>query len=107
MTALVPWAGYPSEARLCFDVYAPVENGLDTIWMTMYSGGTRYYVSSELALVPGRWVTYSFTVAELNAQMSSARHNVASTTGIVIRWEEKARPNQVFYMDNFRMEFTD
>lgn len=107
MTALVPWAGYPNEARLCFDVYAPVENGLDTIWMSMFSGGTRYYVSDELALVPGKWVTYSFTVAELNAQMNSTRHNVTSTTGIVIRWEEKARPTQVFYMDNFRMEFPD
>ncbi len=107
MTALVPWAGYPDSARLCFDVYAPIENGLDTIWLSMYSGGTRYYVSDELKIIPGKWITYSFTVAELNLQMSSSRHNVASTTGIVIRWEEKARSTQIFYMDNFRMEFSD
>ena len=105
MTALVPWAGYPDDAKFCFDVYAPAENGLDTIWLSMYSGGTRYFVTDELKIIPGKWVTYSFTVAEMNAQMNSTRHNVASTTGIVIRWEEKARPTQIFYMDNFRMEF--
>lgn len=105
MTALVPWAEYPDEARLCFDVYAPETDGLDTIWLSLWTGGTRFFVTDELKLIPGKWVTYSYTVAEMNGQLNSERHNVATTTGITIRWEEKARSNKVFYMDNFRMEF--
>ena len=106
MTALVPWADYPDDARLCFDVYAPEEGGMDTIWLSMFCGGKRYFVTDELALTPGRWVTYSFSVAEMNAQMNSDRYNVATTTGITIRWEEKAGGPWVFYLDNFRMEFS-
>lgn len=106
MTALVPWSEYPSDARLCFDVYAPEEGGMDTIWLSMYSGGTRYFVTDELALTPGKWITYSFTVAEMNSQMNSSRHSVSSTTGLTIRWEEKAGAARIFYMDNFRMEYS-
>lgn len=106
MTALVPWGDYPADARFCFDVYAPQEGGMDTIWLSMFSGGTRYFVTDELALTPGRWVTYSFSVGEMNAQMNSDRHNVATTTGVTIRWEEKAGGPWVFYLDNFRIEFS-
>ena len=45
MTALVPWGDYPADARFCFDVYAPQEGGMDTIWLSMFSGGTRYFVT--------------------------------------------------------------
>ena len=107
MTALVPWSEYPDNARLCFDVYAPEVDGLDTSWLSLWTGGTRFFVTDELALIPGKWVTYSFTVAEMNQQLNSDRYNVATTTGITIRWEEKARANKIFYMDNFRMEFSD
>ena len=107
MTALVPWAEYPDDARLCFDVYAPTENAMDTVWLSMYSESTRYFVTDELAVVPGKWVTFSFTVAEMNAQMNSHRFNVASTTGIVIRWEEKVVGTRIVYFDNFRMEYSD
>lgn len=106
MTALVPWADYPDDARLCFDVYAPMENPMDTVWLSMYSGGTRYFVTDELAVVAGKWVTFSFSVAEMNAQMNSHRYNVASTTGIVIRWEEKVVGTRIVYFDNFRMEYS-
>ena len=73
----------------------------------MYSGGTRYFVTDGLQLTPGKWITYSFSVAEMNMQANSSRHNVATTTGLVIRWEEKAGPTKIFYIDNFRMEFSD
>jgi hypothetical protein len=106
MTALVPWAEYPDDARLCFDVYAPTENPMDTVWFSMYSGGTRYFVTDELAVVAGKWVTFSFSVAEMNAQMNSHRYNVASTTGLVIRWEEKVVGTRIVYFDNFRMEYS-
>jgi hypothetical protein len=107
MTALVPWSEYPSDAILSFDLYAPEENGMDTIWLSMYSGGTRYFVTDGLQLTPGKWITYSFSVKDMNMQMSSSRHNVGTTTGLVIRWEEKAGPTKIFYIDNFRMEFSD
>lgn len=108
MTALVPWAEYPEDARLCFDVYAPTESAMDSVWMTMYSGGTRYFISEELAVVPGKWVTFSFSVKEMNNGLyASEKHNVATTTGIVIRWMEKTGSPRVVYFDNFRMEFSE
>lgn len=107
MTALVPWAEYPDDAKLCFDVYAPTESGMDTVWLSMYSGATRYFVTDELAVIPGKWITYSFSVKEMNAQMNSTKYNVATTTGIVLRWEEQTGGTEIVYFDNFRMEFPD
>ena len=105
MTALVPWGEYPETAKFCFDVYAPTENPMDRVWLSMYSGGVRYFVTDELAVAAGKWVTYSFSVKEMNTQMNSERYNVASTTGITIRWEEKVVGVRVVYFDNFRIEF--
>ncbi len=107
MTALIPWAEYPDDAKLCFDVYTPYENSMDRVWLSMYSGGERYFVTDELAVTAGKWVTYSFSVKEMNAQKNSSRYNVASTTGLVIRWEEKVGGTRIVYFDNFRMEFSD
>jgi len=107
MTALVPWSEYPDNARLCFDVYAPEESGMETVWLSMYSGQTRYFVTDELNIIPGKWVTYSFSVQEMNTQMNSLKYNVTTTTGIVLRWEEQTKGTEIVYFDNFRMEFAD
>ena len=110
MTALVPWANYKEGAYLCFDVYAPVENGLTSIWMSLYAGGQRYFVTDELSVVPGRWVTYRFSVQEINSHWSNpnpSRYNLAATTGLTMRWAEHTGETKIVYLDNFRMEYSD
>ena len=107
MLKLVPWADYPLNAKLCFDIYAPKENGMDRIWLSMYSEAQRYYVTDEIHTVAGEWITFSVTVAEMNAYMNSNRFNFATTTGVVLRWAEHAGVPHVVYLDNFRIEYSD
>ena len=110
MTALVPWSEYPEDAYLCFDVYAPEGNGLDCVWLSMYSGAQRYFVTDQLFVTPGVWTTYRFSVKDMNSHWSNPnnkKYNVSTTTGITIRWAEHTNPTQVVYVDNFRMEFSN
>ena len=107
MLKLVPWSDYPRDARLCFDVYAPRENGMDRIWMSMYSESQRYYVTDEIHTIAGEWFTFSVSVAEMNAWLNSDDYNFATTTSVVIRWAEHAGVPHVVYLDNFRMEYSD
>ena len=63
MTALVPWSEYPDDARLCFDVYAPTENGMQTVYqISILSVGVKYtYVLcflSGFVFIP--WIIYRF-----------------------------------------------
>jgi len=109
MTALVPWAEYPDDAYLCFDVYAPKENGLGSVWLSMYSGAQRYFVTEELIVSPGAWTTYRFSVKDMNTHWSNPnnkKYNVATTTGITMRWAEHTGSTCIVYFDNFRMEFS-
>lgn len=105
MLKLVPWGEYPSTARLCFDMYAPTENGVQTIWLSGYTNGERYYVSDSIPVTAGKWTTFSVSVAEMNAQLNSDRYNFANTTSLVLRWLEHTGMPRCVYLDNFRMEF--
>lgn len=105
MLKLVPWGEYSDTARLCFDVYAPIENGVDILWLSAYTEGARYYVSDVITVHPGRWTTFSVSVAEMNSQISSDRYNFANTTSLVFRWLESTGLPKVVYLDNFRMEY--
>lgn len=109
MLKLVPWADYPNDAKFCFDVYAPTENGMDRIWLTMTTEGERYYVTDEIHLAAGKWQTVSISVSEMNSHPinpDKTRYNFANTTSVVIRWAEHAGVPHVFYLDNFRMEYS-
>lgn len=112
MTKLVDWEtlNKPANknARLCFDVYTPRENSMPQVWLTMYSQGERYFVSDQLAIVPGQWTTHSFTMEQLNGwsgNYNKTKYNVGATDGIVIRWQEQTKGTEIFYLDNFRIEY--
>lgn len=104
MLTLVPWTLYPGSARFCFDVYAPEADGVDEIWLSLYSGSTRYFVSDTIPVRRGVWQTVSYTVSDINAQLKSTASNFASTTEIVVRWGEQTGAVRYLYLDNFRME---
>lgn len=113
MTKLVDWETLNKpenkNAKLCFDVYAPRENSMPQIWLTMYSQGERYFASDQLAITRGQWTTYSFTMDQLNngwsGNYNKAKYNVGATDGIVIRWQEHTEGTEIFYLDNFRIEY--
>ena len=105
MLKLVDWASYPDTAKLCFDVYAPLENGVDEVWLSAYTDGHRYYSGPAEKVIPGRWTTISYTVGEMNATYEYTEdHNFAHTTYLVVRWGEHPGKDRILYLDNFRME---
>ena len=105
MLKLFDWGSYPDTARLCFDVYAPLENGVDEVWLSAYTDGRRYYSGPPEKVIPGKWTTISYTVGEMNATYEyTEEHNFAHTTYLVVRWGEHPGADRTLYMDNFRME---
>lgn len=105
MLKLVDWASYPDTAKLCFDVYAPLENGVDEVWLSAYSDSRRYYSGPAEKVIPGKWTTISYTVGEMNATYEyTEEHNFAHTTYLVVRWGEHPGEDRTLYLDNFRME---
>lgn len=77
---------------------------MDEIWLSLYSGSTRYFVSDTIPVRRGVWQTVSYTVSDINAQLKSTASNFASTTEIVVRWGEQTGAVRYLYLDNFRME---
>ena len=105
MLKLFDWGSYPDTAKLCFDVYAPVENGVDEVWLSAYTDGKRYYSGPAEKVIPGKWTTISYTVGEMNATYEyTEEHNFAHTTYLVVRWGEHPGADRTLYLDNFRME---
>lgn len=105
MLKLVNWASYPATAKLCFDVYAPVVNGVDEVWLSAYSDGARYFSGPAEKVAPGRWTTISYTVAEMNATWEyTEERNFATTSYLSLRWGEHPGNDRILYLDNFRME---
>ena len=105
MLKLIDFASYPDDARLCFDVYAPVENGVDEVWLSAYTDGQRYYSGPAERVVAGRWTTISYSVKEMNDTYEyDEEHNFAHTTYLVLRWGEHPGNDRILYVDNFRME---
>lgn len=105
MLKLVDWASYPDTAKLCFDVYAPVIDGVDEVWLSGYSDGARYFSGPAEKVAPGRWTTISYTVAELNATWEyTEERNFATTSYFSLRWGEHPGNDRILYVDNFRME---
>ena len=105
MLKLFDWSSYPDTARLCFDVYAPLENGVDEVWLSAYTDGRRYYSGPAEKVIPGKWTTISYTVGEMNATYEyTEEHNFAHTTYLVVRWGEHPGADRTLYLDNFRME---
>lgn len=105
MLKLVDFASYPDNARLCFDVYAPIENGVDEVWLSAYTDGQRYYSGPAERVVAGRWTTISYSVKEMNATYEyDEEHNFAHTTYLALRWGEHPGKDRILYVDNFRME---
>lgn len=105
MLKLVDWASYPDTAKFCFDVYAPVTDGVDEIWVSMYADGVRYFSGPAERVAPGRWSTISYTVKEINSTWEyTEERNFATTNYIAVRWGEHPGNDRVLYLDNFRME---
>ena len=100
----IDWGSYPEDAKLCFDVYAPEENGVDIVWLSAYTDTMRYYVSDEIAIIPGKWQTFSVLVADMNAQLKHKDYNFGKTTSLVFRWAENTGSSRIVYFDNVRME---
>ena len=103
----VDWTQYSQDAKLCFDIYTPEENGVDIVWLSGYTDTMRYYVSDEIQLIPGKWQTFSVSVKEMNEQLNHKDYNFAKTTSLVFRWTEHTYPSRVVYFDNVRMEWAE
>lgn len=103
----INWKNFPENAVLCFDMYSPEENGVDIVWLSAYTDTMRYYVSDEIALIPGKWQTFSVSVKEMNKQLNHKDYNFEKTTSLVFRWAEHTNPSRVVYFDNVRMEWSE
>lgn len=102
---LIDWTKYDDDDVFCFDYYAPEENGLDYLWLSLYNNfEERFFASDVLTLKKGRWLTISFSVSELNSQWAFEEYTFNTTTQIVLRWGEFNDRDRVIYLDNFRME---
>ncbi len=105
MLKLVNWGSYSGSAKFCFDVYTPLTNSVDEIWISAYADGIRYFSGPAEKLVPGRWITISYTVDEMNSTWEwTEDRNFATTESISVRYGEETGVERVFYLDNFRME---
>ena len=104
MLAMVDWASYGEEDRLCFDVYTPAKNGLDKVYLNLYSNGTNIAAMDGFSLQRGEWVTVSYTVKELNARSPSPSLDFSKVTGIKLFYLEHTGEAKIVYVDNFRME---
>ncbi len=105
--SLVAWDEYAPTARLCFDVYVPEENGVDELWLSMYSEGyLRYFSGDAINPVPGQWKTFSYTVEELNSgwECIQGERDFAHTQALALRWGEYVGEPRTIYIDNIRME---
>ena len=106
MLKLVNWADYDENDKLCFDVYSPVENGMDQIWFNLYnSAGTRVWKKDGSSLPKGKWVTLSYTVGEISKTYGK-QDSFDDLSHIRILWGEFLGADRAFYVDNFRMEIT-
>lgn len=100
------FSAYDDTDEFCFDVYSPVENGLEKIWLTFENSlSQRFYQGGEISLTSGEWMTVRFSVAELNANAEQPeRYGFYDTRRIIIRWGEFTDKDRLVYFDNFRME---
>ena len=100
------FTAYDDSDLFCFDVYSPVENGLDKLWLTFQNAlGQRFYLGTEMTLAKGEWMTVRLTVAELNANAEQPeRYGFYGTKRIILRWGEFTDKDRTVYLDNFRME---
>jgi len=104
MLALVDWASYSGEDKLCFDVYTPTINALDKIYLNLYVNGIRFVAADGVSLKRGEWITVSYTVNELNSYGVGSSMSFAQITGIKLFYLEHSGTSKVVYLDNFRME---
>lgn len=114
MLKLVDFANYPPEARLCFDIYNPAENGIDVIFLGLYAvynevmdtHGDKFFNSWEINLPKGKWSEISYSVKNINASKTANQSkNFFKTAYIQITYGEFTGSDKVFYVDNFRMEY--
>lgn len=105
MTKLFPWEQYKDTDRLCFDVFSPAENGIGSLFFSMYADSQRYF-NARIETIPGEWLTVSFSVAQLNENIG-VTGGFSKTEQLFIRWGENIIGDRVFYLDNIRMEVND
>lgn len=100
------FSAYDDTDEFCFDVYSPVEDGLDYLWLTFENAlQQRFYQGPEIPLTKGEWMTVRLSVAELNARAEQPeRYGFYGTRRIALRWGEFTDKDRVVYLDNFRME---
>lgn len=98
---LIDLKKYSGNDRLCFDVYSPELNGMDTVWMELYKpDGYAHFKSDPIPLSTGKWKTVSFAVSDLNAS-----GNFANTVELrILHKGYTASSAKIFYVDNIRME---
>lgn len=99
--SMIDLGEYGAGDKLCFEAYAPELNGMDRIWMELYSfDGMKYYTSSPIVLKKGEWVTVSIDVADINA----TGRFVNTFELRILHQGYTADEAKIFYVDNIRME---
>lgn len=92
---------YAAGDKLCFEAYAPELNGMDRIWMELYSlDGMKYYTSAPIVLKKGAWVTVSIDVADVNA----TGRFVNTLELRILHQGYTSDVSKIFYVDNIRIE---
>ncbi|MBQ8428902.1 MAG: hypothetical protein IJX30_02275 [Clostridia bacterium] len=99
--SMIDLAQYGKGDKLCFEAYAPELNGMDRIWMEMYStGGLKYYTSDVITLKKGEWITVSIDIEKINAT-----GRLYDTSELRILHQGYTGDNaKIFYVDNIRIE---
>ncbi len=103
----VAWESYDEDAKLCFDVYAPAQNGIYLVNLELQDDAGRKYYKKDFTIPPDTWTEFKISVKDLNAgrvDVPNSANCFANTNAFIFCYHEVKGPARELYVDNFRME---
>ena len=97
-----PFGEYGNDAKLCFDVYSPRENGASRIYLVLAGESVEYYNRGH-SLFVGGWTHVSLSVSEIMNNRRNTLEGFSDTRTIMITLYSSTEDREL-YFDNFRME---